>query len=232
MKVSIGPYKSLVQSFHEAHQRNIGNYFIPRFTQNNNAEEEPSVVGDADGAWNLVQFQNLAPLDTSTNGGLSGYSVVPDIHQQKDDFQTSGPLGLEHPETLRDEKLSKPQRKRDGLTKVWRPNPSFSQFDQDGLIEAAATHGMSVGSFIVALCRAYVEANPIILRQNLRPSMPPMTSAEHRDFVGLCTNLNQVARVMNEGRKIAIEHDAAYPQPPNELVPTLLRLYNLLRVDQ
>lgn len=126
--------------------------------------------------------------------------------------------------------LSKPIRKRGAGAKTWRPNPSFPMDDYEGVIEAAAQHGMSAGSFIVALCQAYIYCHPFILQQHLRPPMPPMTAEQQREFSGVANNLNQIARVMNEGRKTAIAHGSAYPNPPVELNALLQAIYVLLKV--
>ncbi len=126
--------------------------------------------------------------------------------------------------------LPKPIRKRGAGAKTWRPNPSFPIDDYEGVIEAAAQHGMSAGSFIVALCQAYIYCHPFILQQHLRPPMPPMTAEQQREFSGAANNLNQIARVMNEGRKMAIAHGTAYPSPPVELNALLQAIYILLKV--
>ncbi len=85
--------------------------------------------------------------------------------------------------------LPKPIRKRGDGAKAWRPNPSFPMDDYEGMVESAAHHGMSVGSFIVALCQAYIYNSPFILKQHLRPSMPPMTADQQREFSGMA-NMN------------------------------------------
>lgn len=126
--------------------------------------------------------------------------------------------------------LPKPMRRRGEGAKSWRPNPSFPMDDYEGMVESAAQHSMSVGSFIVALCQAYIYGSPFILKQHLRPSMPPMTAEQYRSFSGMANNLNQIARVMNEGRKTAITHGTDYPEPPKELNALLQAIYILLRV--
>lgn len=128
--------------------------------------------------------------------------------------------------------LTKPLRSRGkGGARTWRPNPSFPVNDHEAMIEAAATHGMSVGSFIVALCQAYIYCSPFILKQHLRPSMPPMTAQEYRVWINLCNNINQIARVMNEGRRKALEDGTDYPLPPEDLSSILRMLCDVLRVE-
>jgi hypothetical protein len=58
-----------------------------------------------------------------------------------------------------------------------------------------------------------------------------MTGEEHRVFTNAANNLNQIARVMNEGRKIALDHGTTYPDPPGELASLLQLLYLLLKVE-
>lgn len=192
---------------------NSGARYIP-----SNSLEEDS--GARFGNITIFPDRPMSPTSDDLISGAHVPSPVPSVSDLENSSEASAVL-------------FKPYRRRgSGGSRAWRPNPSFPEHDYERMVEAASVHGMSAGSFIVALCQAYVYCSPFILKQHLRPSIPPMTAEEHRTFINVANNLNQIARAMNEARKIALDHGTTYPAPPEELGPLLQALYMLLKVEQ